>query len=1032
MRTLISTLACVVLLVTANNVVAQNWLTTGNNGLAPASFLGTTDANDLIFKANNAERARLLNAQGAWRFGSATNNAKIDSAGKLSFAGSGGYLVGGNKYAFQYSAAPNYGLFFNSSNVQYEFRNGSAVPVFYVNANNGNSVFSGTLKVGAYTLPATDGSIGQVLKTDGSGALSWSTDNGAVYSPGTGISIASNTITNTAPDQTVTLSGTGATTVTGTYPNFTINSTDNNTTYSGGTGINVAGGTITNTAPDQTVALTGSGATTITGTYPNFTISSTDNNTTYAAGSGISVVGNVINNTGDLNAADDASLSLSNLTSTAINQTLSPNADNTLNLGAPFYNWKNVYMYGAVYMNGSKYLSNPGNASTVVGANAGFSLSGGGNNTFVGSMTGYLTTTGYDNTFIGEAAGNLNNTGYNNTYTGRRAGYSNSTGYSNAAFGHSAMYSNTSGRYNAALGFNALYSNKDGYGNSAVGYKTLYSNTIGYYNSAFGYAAQFSNQSGNNNSAFGYYALYSDTGGFNNSAFGYKALYSNNYAPGTPPFYLNKGGIENCAFGAMALYSNTSGSQNVAMGESSLYSNTTGGSNIAIGSTSLYNNTTGDYNMAIGSNALHGNTSGIYNIATGTLALFNNTTGKYNAAYGSFSMDSNTTGGYNVAIGYNSLRDNETGNYNTASGVYALTGNETGAGNTGSGYGAGFSTNASSYCSYFGYYADNYGDYVNGTAIGYNSRITASNQVRIGNAAVTSIGGYAGWSNISDERVKKDVKENVPGLEFINRLKPVTYHLNMSNLSKMLGEDRPASETGKSGGDNTASENQRNALSQTAMKEKGNIIYTGFIAQDVEKVAKSLNYDFSGVDAPKNDKDLYGLRYAEFVVPLVKAVQELSKSNDAKDEKIEAQDKKIAEQQKQNDDQQKEINELKRMFIVLQQTVQSCTACAGSSSLPVPNPQSTVALGNDASLEQNIPNPFSGITVINYTIPQQFGKAQLMITDKGGKLIKQINIVSAGKGSVRVDASQLASGAYQYTLYVDGKMVDSKQMEHLK
>ena len=31
-----------------------------------------------------------------------------------------------------------------------------------------------------------------------------------------------------------------------------------------------------------------------------------------------------------------------------------------------------------------------------------------------------------------------------------------------------------------------------------------------------------------------------------------------------------------------------------------------------------------------------------------------------------------------------------------------------------------------------------------------------------------------------------------------------------------------------------------------------------------------------GVDAPQNEHDLYGLRYAEFVVPLVKAVQELA------------------------------------------------------------------------------------------------------------------------------------------------------------
>ena len=56
-------------------------------------------------------------------------------------------------------------------------------------------------------------------------------------------------------------------------------------------------------------------------------------------------------------------------------------------------------------------------------------------------------------------------------------------------------------------------------------------------------------------------------------------------------------------------------------------------------------------------------------------------------------------------------------------------------------------------------------------------------------------------------------------------------------------------------------------------------MYTGFAAEEVEKAAKELGYQFSGVDAPKNKDDFYGLRYAEFVVPLVKSVQELSAEN---------------------------------------------------------------------------------------------------------------------------------------------------------
>ncbi len=42
----------------------------------------------------------------------------------------------------------------------------------------------------------------------------------------------------------------------------------------------------------------------------------------------------------------------------------------------------------------------------------------------------------------------------------------------------------------------------------------------------------------------------------------------------------------------------------------------------------------------------------------------------------------------------------------------------------------------------------------------------------------------------------------------------------------------------------------------------------------MEQAAREVGYDFSGVDAPKNSQDYYGLRYAEFVVPLVKGMQE--------------------------------------------------------------------------------------------------------------------------------------------------------------
>jgi len=77
--------------------------------------------------------------------------------------------------------------------------------------------------------------------------------SGGNYTAGNGISINNNIITNTSPDQVVSIQGTGAATVSGAYPNFTVNSSDttiwkrngNNIYYPSGT-VNI-GGTTQNT-----------------------------------------------------------------------------------------------------------------------------------------------------------------------------------------------------------------------------------------------------------------------------------------------------------------------------------------------------------------------------------------------------------------------------------------------------------------------------------------------------------------------------------------------------------------------------------------------------------------------------------------------------------------------------------------------------------------------------------------------------------------------------------------------------------------
>ena len=78
--------------------------------------------------------------------GTLSNYTNIDSAtGNLSFAGTSQYLVGGNKYAFVFSGNPNYGLYFNQTNLRYEFRDGTAAPVVHIGANDGSGYFKGNL-----------------------------------------------------------------------------------------------------------------------------------------------------------------------------------------------------------------------------------------------------------------------------------------------------------------------------------------------------------------------------------------------------------------------------------------------------------------------------------------------------------------------------------------------------------------------------------------------------------------------------------------------------------------------------------------------------------------------------------------------------------------------------------------------------------------------------------------------------------------------------------------------------------------------
>ena len=432
--------------------------------------------------------------------------------------------------------------------------------------------------------------------------------------------------------------------------------------------------------------------------------------------------------------------------------------------------------------------------------------------------------------------------------------------------GGSALSLQYSAHSNVGVGIEALQNSTSNY-NTAIGYKALRDAGWGQ-NTAIGYSSNYDlHSSSRNNLSIGYKALEQNYEGSYLTAIGNMSLSNNengdkNIAIGTGCLEANTDGSSNIAIGSDALKVNIVNGGNIAIGNESLRNNgdpVFGSSyNIAIGASTLHENTYGDNNLAIGRNALHDNTTGTYNIAIGydagtnstvganvsfgRSALNQTTTGSSNLAFGFEAVYSNLTASYNTGVGYKASHTNTTGDYNTAVGYNALFSNETGNHNTAIGYDCGPESSQPALT-----YA---------TAIGNGTVNTASNQLRLGNTSVSSIGGYVGWSVISDGRFKNTIKRNVVGLDFIMKLNPVTYRLNIKKINEFLSTES----TGQ------------------LSNESSHLIQTGFIAQEVESSAKDAGYDFSGVDVPKNKHDHYSLRYSTFVVPLVAAIQEQQKT----------------------------------------------------------------------------------------------------------------------------------------------------------
>ncbi len=429
---------------------------------------------------------------------------------------------------------------------------------------------------------------------------------------------------------------------------------------------------------------------------------------------------------------------------------------------------------------------------------------------------------GIGNILIGNII-NSTMTGAYNTIAGSMTGNAFTTARNNTSIGSMGSFNTTTGHSITAIGGQSMFANKTGYSNTSFGSESLWSSTTPYNVVAVGSTAA-------------------------------RGAVNTEYA-----------NYQNTVIGTEAMFTSQGGYNNLAIGASSLYSNTAGTHNTVIGYYAMNKNTIGEYNVAIGHLNSNTNESGNFNVSVGAYASFINKTGSSNVAVGWEAMYYNT-GSSNTAVGYRAFRNITTGNSNTAIGMEAGKTHKTGF-----------------YMAFIGPYADaSEAGFSESTAIGYGSRVTASKQIRFGYQFTTAIGGSRPWNNVSDARLKTDVEEDVPGLAFINKLKPVVYTVDHAAIEKILSIEQLV-------------EVDKNGKIAEIRQVPASVKNAGFVAQDVEKAAKSVGYDFDGVERPQHENDLYALRYSLFVVPLVKAVQELNEKQELKKQTVESLKKQFAQ-----------------------------------------------------------------------------------------------------------------------------------------
>lgn len=189
-----------------------------------------------------------------------------------------------------------------------------------------------------------------------------------------------------------------------------------------------------------------------------------------------------------------------------------------------------TYINSMVVGNGGRLMTNgayyQGASNTLVGVNAGLSVTTGNDNVLVGGGAGQFQTTAIRNTYVGSGAGQSTTTGGANMFIGYQAGATNSVGSGNVAIGNSTLRYNQTGSSNTAIGSQALMTGgvtANVTSTTAIGENSGYFTTGTSYGVYIGNYAGHKNTTGSANTALGAYSGYNNQTGVNNTYVGFQS-----------------------------------------------------------------------------------------------------------------------------------------------------------------------------------------------------------------------------------------------------------------------------------------------------------------------------------------------------------------------------------------------------------------------------------------------------------------------------------------------------------------------------